>query len=316
MQHDAWFFVGVFAFIFLIWIATGGPARPLSWSGPTLAQPEELGGGTYLGLPRAPFTIGNADVTLPSSSNTRSYKPFSVFGSTVGGLPFGTPSPYRESIRLNGYVSSASSTSARKEYLRFDVATSAPAPVAITGWRLTSEITDNTARIPDGSPVPRLGTVNARQPIVLSPGERAIVHTGRSPIGVSFRENVCSGYLDEFQAFTPSLPKACPTALEEFERIYGPYYVRDTSCIEYLKTINRCETVTYVSRRKIAAVCRDFALKNLNYNSCVASHRDEATFPGKTWHIYLNQEDSLWRARGEIIKLFDVDMKTVGAFAY
>lgn len=316
MQHDAWFFVGVFAFIFLIWIATGGPARPLSWTGPTLAQPEELGGGTYLGLPRAPFTIGNADVTLPGSSNTRSYKPFSIFGSTVGGIPFGTPSPYRESIRLNGYVSSASSTSARKEYLRFDVATSAPAPITITGWQLASEVTGNAVRIPDGSLAPTLGIVNSRQPIALFPGQRAIVHTGRSPIGVSFRENVCTGYLDEFQAFTPSLPKSCPSALDEFERVYGPYHVRDTTCLDYLKTINRCETVTYVSRRDASASCRAFALKYLNYNGCVVAHRDDASFAGKTWHIYLGEEESLWRARGEIIKLFDVDMKTVGAFAY
>ena len=67
--HDAWFFIGVFVFIFLIWIATGGPLHPIAFTGPKLALPGALGGGTYLSLPRAPYGVGGSNISLPGSSS-------------------------------------------------------------------------------------------------------------------------------------------------------------------------------------------------------------------------------------------------------
>ncbi len=63
-MHDAWFFIGVFVFIFLIWVSTGGPLHPLAFTGPRLSLPQELGGGTYLQFPRASFTIGDGSTSL------------------------------------------------------------------------------------------------------------------------------------------------------------------------------------------------------------------------------------------------------------
>src|SRR5665811_2252287 len=68
-MHDAWFFIGIFVFIFLIWIATGGPLHPIAFTGPHLAEPQELGGGTYLQFPRAAFGVGGTNISLPGSSN-------------------------------------------------------------------------------------------------------------------------------------------------------------------------------------------------------------------------------------------------------
>ena len=59
-MHDAWFFIGVFVFIFLVWISVGGPTHPISFTGPTLSQPSPLGGGTYWQVPTAPFGVGGA----------------------------------------------------------------------------------------------------------------------------------------------------------------------------------------------------------------------------------------------------------------
>lgn len=107
--HDAWFFIGVFVFIFLIWIATGGPLHPLAFTGPRLAQPGVLGGGTYLQLPRAPFSIGNTSVSLPGSSSGQggydnSGNQETSIPTFIGGSVFGTPSPYRGIVRMNHYV--------------------------------------------------------------------------------------------------------------------------------------------------------------------------------------------------------------------
>jgi len=316
MENDAWFFVGIFAFIFLIWVATGGPTRPLSFSGPTLEQPQELGGGNYLSLPRSPFGIGNNETNLSGSSERGgSYSSSNFFTNMLRGFPFGTPSPYQGLVRLNTSVSNASSTDAQRESLRLEVPRRSATPVTISGWRFVSEITGKAAVIPTGTKTPTLGIVNAREPITLTAGERAIISTGRSPIGTSFRENICTGYLDGAQAFTPRLPRQCPAPMAEFQRVAGPYYLRDTSCVEYVKTLGKCETVTYVSS-KVSTSCRAFATKHLNYNGCVIAHYNTPGFHGTTWHVYLNQKDALWRAKNEVIKLLDQNSHTVAAFRY
>src|ERR1035437_1523307 len=122
-MHDAWFFIGVFVFIFLIWIAVGGPLHPIAFTGPTLAEPGALGGGTYLSLPRAPYGVGGGDVVLPGSSNGESVgnnTGTSVSQSSqpsVEGTVFGLASPYQGLVTMNHYVSNASSSDPGSEYI-------------------------------------------------------------------------------------------------------------------------------------------------------------------------------------------------------
>ncbi len=321
MQNDAWFFVGIFIFIFLVWVATGGPTRPISFAGPTLAKPQELGGGTYLQLPRAPTKLGSSKTTDSSgdvnySNYTRNYYGSSGSGRPLSGplygIPFGTPSPYTKEISLYSHVRNASTT---KEYLQISLSRNAAAPVRITGWWFESQITGKAAAIPGGTAVPTTNGVNQKTSIILSPGEKAYIHTGGSPIGTSFRENKCTGYLNEFQDFSPSLSRSCPRALNELQAYYGPYYLRDTSCVDYVKKISTCEADLFPSS-KLTRTCRDFARQYLNYNGCVAAHKNDPDFSGKTWHIYLGYSKPLWRGRSEVIKLLDINGKTVGVFTY
>lgn len=315
MQHDAWFFVGILGFVFLVWAATGGPSRPLSWAGPSLAQPQELGGGTYLRLPRSPFTIAGSHTSLPGSSDSRTtYTRYSGSGSLYG-IDFGTPSPFRSLVTLTRRVVNASSTNPNLEYLSLAVPTTAREHLTITNWQFVSEVTGNAALIPSGTPLPLLGKVSAVAPITLRPGDRATIFTGRSPIGVSFRENKCTGYLNSFQAFTPALTQRCPLPVDELVNYYGDYYVRDTTCLDYVKKLPRCGTV-FFPKDDISARCENFVLTHLNYNGCVATHRDDTDFEGTTWRIYLNMSDALWRGKDELIKLWDAGRKTVDAFSY
>ncbi len=320
MQNDAWFFVGIFVFVFLVWVATGGPTREISFAGPTLAKPQELGGGTYMQLPRAPYTLGgvrgtsdSANGTTYNNNYTRNY--YGSGGTLRGplyGIPFGTPSPYGKEVSLYSHVSGASTT---KEYLQLSLSRNAAAPVRITGWWFESQITGKSAAIPGGTQVPTTNAVNQKTGIILSPGEKAYIHTGGSPIGTSFRENKCTGYLNEFQDFTPRLGRSCPKALGELQTYYGPYYLRDTSCVDYVKKIPTCSAELFPSS-KLSRSCRDFARQYLNYNGCVAVHKNDPDFHGKTWHIYLGYSKPLWRARNEVIKLLDLHGNTVSVFTY
>jgi hypothetical protein len=318
--HDSWFFVGVFVFIFLIWIITGGPLHPLSFSGPTLAGPGPLGGGTYLSLPRASTGVDTStNVSLPGSSagggivGQSSGVPQN--SSFVGGTLFGKASPYRGTISMNHYVSGANASDPGNEYIEIGVSQAAAVPVNISGWTLESEATGNAQTIPKGTETPTSGVVNAVQDIVLAPGERALVISGRSPIGASFRENKCIGYFSYFQTFSPPLPQNCPTPTEELASAYGTGYVRDAACIDYVNRLSRCN-VALTPPVGVSGACQTFLVKYLNYNGCVDAHRTDTDFAGDSWRVYLGRTSAMWRAQHEVVRLLDANGKTVDAFSY
>lgn len=316
-MHDAWFFIGVFVFIFIIWIATGGPTNPIAFTGPRLAQPQELGGGTYLSLPRAPFGVGGSNVVLPGSSGGSGLydrggsQPAPVI---TGGL-FGPSSPYRGVVRMNHFISGAGSPDPKNEYIEIYVAQDAGTPVNVSGWTLTSDVTNTSAAIPRGTEVPVSGIVNAPQDIIITPGKRAIVVSGSSPIGASFRENKCIGYFSTFQQFSPSLPQNCPTPSDELSNYYGAGYLRDSACIEQVNKLSRCQ-VALSPPVGASSACQNFMIQYLNYNGCVTAHKNDSDFKGDAWRIYLGRTAPMWKTKYEIVKLLDRDGKTVDAFSY
>lgn len=318
MEHDAWFFIGVFAFIFLIWIATGGPTHPLAFTGPRLAQPGVLGGGTYLNLPSAPFNIGGSSVVLPGSSYGGSGADGNNSDQTLpaitGGI-FGPPSPYRGIVSMSHSISGAGSSDPINESLEIQTSYNTGIPINISGWKIVSDATGVIATIPRGTEVPISGIVNASEDIVLTSGERAIVVSGTSPIGASFRENKCIGYFSTFQKFSPSLPQNCPSPSDELESLYGTGYIRDAACIDYVNKLSRCQ-VALTPPSGSSGSCQTFLVNYLNYNGCVGVHKKDSDFLGNTWRVYLGRSSSMFRTKHEIVKLLDTSGKTVDAFSY
>lgn len=315
-MHDAWFFIGVFIFIFLIWIATGGPLHQIAFTGPRLAQPGALGGGTYLQLPRAPVGIGMSRSSLDGSGNSYdSGNSDTAVPTLLGDTAFGTPSPYRGLVRMNHSVSGAGSADPKSEYIEISVAQDARVPVDVSGWLLVSDATGSRISIPRGTEVPTSGSVNAADDIVLSPGTRAMLISGSSPIGASFRENKCIGYFSSFQSFYPSLPQNCPAPSDELAANYGANYARDPACIDAINRLSRCQ-VSLSPPPGLSGTCQSIMIKYLNYNGCVDAHRSDKDFLGTTWRIYLGRSSSMWRSTHEIVKLLDINGKTVDAFSY
>ncbi|MDE1919261.1 MAG: hypothetical protein KGH56_01030 [Patescibacteria group bacterium] len=315
-MHDAWFFIGIFIFIFLIWAATGGPLHPIAFTGPRLAEPGALGGGTYLSLPRSPFIIGGSNVSLPGSSSGGATSGSQTTLPTLGGGGvFGIPSPFRSLVWMNHYISGAGSSDPGNEYVEISVSQNAGVPVDLSEWTLQSDASGNSTIIPKGTDVPASGIINAAADIVLSPGENALVISGQSPIGASFRENKCIGYFGNFQKFSPALPQNCPAPSDELASFYGDSYIRDSACVDYVKSLSRCQ-VALSPPISVSGACQSFLIKYLNYNGCVDAHRNDPDFNGTTWRIYLGRTTAMWRAQHEIVKLIDVNGKTVDAFNY
>lgn len=76
--------------------------------------------------------------------------------------------------------------------------------VNISGWFVRTE-KRTLLPIPQGTFLFRQGIVNPLQDIVLEPGEKAIVASGQSPLGVSFKINKCSPKLERYQVFSPKI---------------------------------------------------------------------------------------------------------------
>ncbi len=225
---------------------------------------------------------------------------------------FGEPSPYAGSIAISG--SAVREGAAAHEYV--ELRASGGTPLTITGWSLQSAVSGLRIFIPPAASPFTLGALNPSEQVSMRPGETAIVVSGPSPLGVSFKENACSGYLSELRSFTPELSSACPAPSDllietpDSLRIYG------SSCFDYVQTIPQCHFPGTAYPANISAPCRTLLANTLSYNGCVQAHRYDSSFERSTWRIYLNSRATLWDDAHDIIRLMDAEGRTVDVYTY
>lgn len=314
MKSDALFFFGVLAFFFVLWFATGGPTRPISFAGPyitplTDVNTEQYGYGSI-------DAEGNISAGEPQSTQSI-WSQIMGFENQVRNLErqaadlraFGEASPLRGSVTVS--AGNVSSEDPDTEYITINVV--GTAPVDITGWRLVSGASGDSTRIPSGASLPRSGRINDTGRIVLNPGEQAVVVTGESPLGVSFKENMCTGYLAHRQDYTPALSQQCPAASIEFDRYFTGNTLRDDACYYRMQATPIC---TPPDDEGLSSRCRDLIDEHLTYNGCVATHQHSTYFPGRTWRIYLEKRSEMWKSTRDAIKLLDAQGKTVDLYTY
>lgn len=324
MKGDGVFFLGVFLFFFFVWFVSGGPTRPISFAGPYITpitdadQTQEGYGSTdgWLGGIPDSLSFGFSDgVSGGGSLQSRLFGAQEELHRLEGQArdldAFGDPSPYRGQVDITGVVAG---NTAKDEYVTIQVSPSAPSSIVITGWRLKSMASGKSATIEMGTGLPRTG-VNDTGPITLASGDQAIIATGDSPVGVSFRENTCVGYFGERQTFSPSLWNNCPSPLSEFERYYEGNALRDDRCYAYVQTLPSCVAVTDPPA-DLTYACESFVEEYLDYRGCVDAHRNDARFSTNRYRVFLEKETKLWKASREAIRLLDKDGKTVDLYTY
>lgn len=302
-MSDGILFAGIILFFFLLWFVSGGPTRPISFSGPYITPITDVGDVQsgydsdegWLNIPDAPSFFGDGS-------------------SLAGDATIANPSPLHGQVRIVN-VAAGHDGDEESEYVAIELASEATAPVTISGWRLRSDATYKSAVIPNGAVLPKRG-VNRTAPITLEPGDRALIATGDSPIGVSFRENRCTGYFGTRQEFRPSLYSDCPAPLDEFERFYEGNQLADDSCYEYVRSIPQCTNPSVRDRPRLTARCEAFIDEYLEYDGCVAAHALEPGFRGDEWRVYLDRNSALWKNSREAIRLLDANGKTVDLYTY
>ena len=218
-------------------------------------------------------------------------------------------------------------------------------PVDITNWQLKNAkdkraydlggslkyFPADTAKIGRAAPfVSPMGT-NIFQNVILQDGETAIITTGL--IGsqlpykiVSFKENICSGFLEDLPeyTFTPPLARNCPRPTDE-----PGVSALDTECRKFIERMTPCRTPEFNTRDReedicyncvdgklLSSSCVAFIKSHFNYGSCIANHASNPNFSGRTWRIFLGKGWEMWAEDYETIELFDQLGRLVDSRSY
>lgn len=292
----------IFVGLFIVWIFTGGPERQTSKSG-FFIKPLQSPGEEWRSYD-ADKGLFNLNMDTDGSIGDEFEKAQELNGISL----------YKDKIILER--GGASSSDYDTEYMIIKSDERNSEKVNITGWILKSEITGEQVTIPKGVYLPFLSKINTDEPVFLSPGDSAIITTGRSPIGISFKTNICSGYLEQFQDFYPYLDSRCPRPEKEPDFITtGPNRLND-QCVDYVTRMSSCTINTKTLPLDMQYECSSYISSQINYNSCVGRHKNEKGFYQDEWRIFLGRETELWKERRETIKLLDANGRIVDTITY
>lgn len=337
LQRIFFLFVGlvVLALVFA-WIVRGGPSALantirgfFSWGGGSEASENTEGGFFSLpwSIPFPTVQIGEDGGVfgLPGYSEHASLN--AEYGDvadeyqdiarrTEEAKVFGTPSPHAKKVYLSNISRGAQSDSPREEYVSIAAGYGNTTPLNITGWSLQSVVSGIRVYIPSGVSPYVLGALNSASGIQLEPGASAVIASGSSPLGISFRENKCSGYLEQFQSFTPSLSAQCPTPSEEMPFSAANITMYGDACIDAVSSLPSCRFYTGILPQGVSGACSAFIGERLSYNGCVRQHKIDSDFFVNVWRVYLDSPVELWRNTHDVIRLLDAEGRTVDVLTY
>jgi hypothetical protein len=309
----------------IYWLVTGGVQR--AWQvGKNFSNPIALifgngtTTGTYITLPWQPTPTRGPDIgdyvgvadqqqqVADAQTNAGAAQSPSQLAQ------YGNPSPYAGAVTISG--NNATDADPSQEYIEIQAADGNTSPINISGWALQSAVSGIYGVIPQAAPVFIGGIVNNVGAVYLAPGASAIITTGASPVGVSFRENICSGYLAQLQQFSPNLNSSCPAPTDVLPQTAQNLRVYGASCFDYLQNLQSCEFPGTSLPASLSPACRSFLSTNLSYNGCVAMYRSRGDFARPAWRLYFALTRELWNNSHDIIRLLDNQGRVVDVLSY
>ncbi|MDZ4227221.1 MAG: hypothetical protein U1D26_01960 [Patescibacteria group bacterium] len=314
--------VVIIGLVFL-WFVAGGAGAVARTAG-SMGNPISFlfGNGTstqFIKLPwqvsltRGPDISGYVDEADRQLAESNSQDAYQQDADPQEAQSFGNPSPYVGAITLGRGDPKASSP--YEEYIEIN-AVGLRTTLVITGWSLQSAVSGVRSYIPQGASRFVMGTVNTVQPISIEPGGSAILTTGASPVGVSFRENVCSGYLEGVRDFTPEILLECPAPADLLPATADNIRVYGSPCIDYVASLPRCAFPGTQAPAGISGTCRSFLANVLTYNGCVNVSKGGEVFASSSWRIFLNRTAELWSNSHDVIRLLDSEGRVVDVLSY
>ena len=328
------FAAAIVIILILLWLITGGLGKVASYA-KRIGNPIEYiffnGTSTsgYFRLPWQPDLTMGPIYEIPDSEDTadtddeprsteedlsQAQKDYdALMKEADAARTFGEPSPERGNVHLG--AGSAAEGPAGREYVELEADGGNTAPTRVSGWSVQSALTGVRAYIPRGANIFYLGAVNEQGDVYLNPGMTANLNSSPSPVGTSFRENICTGYLGRLQSFVPSLSSNCPPPAESLPLTPDNLRTYGDACFDFVQQLPACTFPRDVPP-EVSPACHIFLSNTLSYNGCVERYRHRSDFLRASWRIYLNAGGELWRNTHDVIRLLDRGGRTVDVVSY
>jgi len=311
-------FIGFIIALGFLWAFTGGPDRAISQQGWFLNSPFVSDGAPVNDIPSVYIPDGGSSSeprdTPQVEEEKKSFFDFITNFNAGTGASKEEASPYQGQITLS--VSGAKQSDEKREYITLKTSRNLDKPLTISGWRIESSATGAGTTIGQAAHLPFFGGVSTELPISIGKNTTVFLITGRSPNGVSFRVNQCTGYFAQFQEITPRLKSSCPKPVDELFENSSVDFVPSDACIDFVENIRQCTFTQTEVPGNIGSGCRSFILETLTYNGCIESHKNDVGFYEDEWYVYLNHDQELWKNSRERIRLLDENGKVVDAITY
>ena len=298
--------------IVLLWFLGGGAGKVINAarSFHFLSFSDLLTSSTSLSTFQLPWqpampTIDINPVGLPGDEGVPSYPPSNSSSAQA--------SPYTGQVGILEGAARTQTTSG--QYIELRAQGGLTSPLNISGWSLESALTGVRAYVPQASTLFRQGRINPVINVTLPSGGTAVVLTGISPVGVSFRENKCTGYLGTLQPFVPPLEQSCPSPLASIPRTAENEAALGANCFEYLATLPSCTFPTSLPA-SLSNACRSAIQNKLSYNGCVNQYSGSTAFAQNAWRLFLAQGAPLWDGEHDVIRLLDGQGRVVDVINY
>ncbi len=331
-QNDFLILLVIILALFGLWTIRGGPSRASEGESRSLFSVKT-------------FTARERDTKL--SGSTAKGKE-----GSANPLVTLTGSPWKDKVTITAGNARTNNQPA-EEYIVIKASSRLKEPVTITGWLLQngagSRLYDQNGKVVTGQmrivqiPSGIYRFTDSRNdpvtPIVLRPGEQAVVTTGQprpikadlKNIDGSFRTNKCTGYIEQLPRynFIPALPKTCPNPDDEL----GLTALSDDCQSFVTKRIATCHTPVFSDYKTIkgereqgkfvdgfdglSGTCRNYIERHFSFKGCLQFHGNDPDFYAKSqWRIYLGQTWELWESRKETISLYDSQGRLVDQIKY
>lgn len=285
---------------------------------PPPAMPYVTKGGTQFYNPTTTITAGGDSATYENIQDQYSEldSEYDTLAKSVSDArTFGEPSPYRGLVSFS-YSNSASEANPSEEYIELNANSGNKRNILLKGWSIQSIISGMRVPIPRADIALKTNTAPVLQYVELGPGESAYVITGASPVGASFRENMCSGYLNQFNSFVPDITTNCPSPSAMLPNTADNLQYFGASCVDFVSSLPSCQLYMGPIPEGLAPQCVSLVQEMLSYNGCIDHFRFRAGFNSGVWRLYLNAPRELWNNRHDVIRLLDASGKTVDVLSY
>lgn len=183
--------------------------------------------------------------------------------------------------------------------------------VNITGWRIEGNTGGFEIRQGIAKFHPTKNTVLSD--IILHRSDKVLIFESRSPFGrnVSFRPNLCFGYLKPYYAFPLPIPSSCPDkpTLQETSNL-AP------TCQDFILKNVKTSSCTIPDFTGIQGdrECISYIQNRYNYDACYTLHSAEPGFDKNEWHVYA--ERSFGHPLHDTIELLDQDGLLIDSYIY